>query len=191
MGLMASGQALTLIDSTTYNGSFEAGVLSPWSGGSVVQDPLTAVDGEWYGEAVAIVNRASLFLFFTAPDPVGMDFVLSFYAKTGAVGFDALSPYLMARGDDGEFIYAEATWVSGGALSDTWTAYTFTFRFDEAWDVEQTMSVGVNFSEGQVGSIGFLDAVALTQVPEPASAVGLAAGAALLYCTLKRKRRHG
>jgi hypothetical protein len=160
-----------IVDLTTRNGGFESGSLSPWSGGSTVFDPAGAASGSWYAKTTATVNRASLFLFFPSVTTDYAEFTLSFSARTDTVGFLTASGYLYARRSDSSFVNAVVIDSSTNALSDGWQQYTRTFRFEELWDTSQNMSVGVNFNGGSAGVSGYLDNVALAQIPEPTTTV--------------------
>lgn len=188
--LLSYCRATTIIDTNNLNGSFESGTLSPWSGGSAVHDTVSAPDGEWYAQTVASVNRASLYVFFTDTDTSRKDFTLSFHARAVNSEFDILDPYLFGRTESNGFIYGSVISSSGAPLTDGWNSYEYTFRFSSAWDISKNMSMGFDFKNGQAGSVGLIDDVVLTQIPEPGNTAILIAAASLFYFIHRRKTRN-
>jgi hypothetical protein len=186
--------AYVIVDSNNFNGSFESGSIAPWSGGSVVNDAHFSVDGEWYAQTVALGDRGSIFLHFPAVSPDQLDFTLTFYVRTAEMGFSKAWGYLFARREDNSIFNASAIEsIISSVRVEEWTHFHYQFRFHEPWDSSRTMSVGVSFDGGAPGSIGFVDAVTLTQIPEPNSFALFLAGAvgACIAIRIRSRTRHG
>jgi len=165
---IGSVSAMPVISPSLLNGSFEDGALSPWSGGLVSENSSFALEGAWFAETEATVNRSSLFIFFDSVPNDITEFSLSFYARASTGGFSDVSASLSGRKEDNSFLYADVTTSSGNTLSTSeWMEYTYEFNFLEVWDTTKQMGLSIDFSGGNPGDLGYLDSVTLTQVPEP------------------------
>ena len=191
---IGSVSAMPVISSSLLNGSFEDGVLSPWSGGLVTENSDFAFEGSWFAETEATANRSSLFIFFdSAPNEI-TEFSLSFHSQASPSGFSVVSASLSGRKEDNSFLYADVITSSGSTLSTSgWTEYTYEFSFAEAWDTTKSMGLSIDFSGGTPGALGYLDSVTLTQVPEPSRytlILSIMAVAAVLQRRVRSRRSY-
>lgn len=171
----ALGQGTLLIGPSTLNGSFEAGVASPWLDIEVAQDPTFASHGAWFGilqSATSPTARDVCFQFLSANRNSGLTFIATFDARNGTVGFDSVYAYLFARNADGTFVYPTATPVASPLLSSSaWGSYVTEFHLPGTWDGVGNISLGMQFTKTGAGGgatySGYLDNITLRQVPEP------------------------
>jgi len=191
--------AVTLIDASQRNGSFETGLATPWSGVDVVQDSTFAAQGSWYASlhsATSPTARQLAFQFFNAHKSDGLTFTATFYARNSAIGFDTVSVDFFGRNVNGTFAYAVATPVLAPALvSSEWREYQTVFQLAPTWDGIGDISLQIQLTKtGAVSGTtytGFLDAITLAQVPEPAAValLGLAGGGYIAGRSLRSRKR--
>jgi hypothetical protein len=173
--------AVTLIGPNTLNGSFESGNAFPWQGGvQVVNDPIFATDGSYYATLQASglssgAARQIAFQFLPANRSDGATFSVSFDARIGTTGFDMLSVDFFARNTDGTLIGSvETPAIFSGLSSSAWQTFQTQFHMPETWDGGGTISLQLLFSRSGTTSgtvyTGYLDNIALQQIPEPSTA---------------------
>ncbi|MCO5051010.1 MAG: PEP-CTERM sorting domain-containing protein [Verrucomicrobiae bacterium] len=188
----AFGQG-TLIGPSIRNGSFEDGVITPWSGNNLTaaQDSSFASHGSWYAVVSSLVSTAQNL----TPDPTdGLTFLLTFDARMGVPGFDSVSTRMDARTPEGASLSASITPIAVPPLSaSAWQSYQYQLEMPGAWD-----SAGIFFSIafsksqplGGVTHFAYLDNVVLQQIPEPSSLALVLCGGAL-WLTARERRRNG
>jgi hypothetical protein len=186
----------------TRNGSFEAGLLSPWTqspGSSVAQDSNFAAHGEWFaalsqaggGQIARIGIQQSLI----ANRDDGLSFLVAFAARNGPAGFDGIRVFFTAQnGDQTTFFPTNVFLTSPPLNTSTWQNYQSGFRLPETWDGGGNIFLGLQFEKSGtvVGTEyrGYLDNIVLQQIPEPTSVTLLALGGAILARHWRRQRRY-
>jgi len=196
------GSAAILIDSTTRNGSFESGSISPWASGIAVEDPTFASAGSWYGvfqNANSPTARSLAFQGFAiGPENAGSTFKTSFDARTSASGaFDNVDAYLFGSQADGTTVSSEVVHILN-LPSTSWINYQTDLHLPPTWDGTGQLSLQLLFHTSRavpgVTYVGYLDNVVLEQVPEPSAtmmlclAVGICGWKCWDYGFARRKR---
>lgn len=168
-----------LIDSTTLNGSFESGTVSPWSGDiRAERDDGFPSHGNWFGIVrngpitPLGMTRGSGYQFFGANPAAGRTFVATFDARDAINGFDSLSVDFFATRIDGTIVGAtEVPLVFPPLSSSAWQTYQVQYQLPETWTGDGQVSLQFLFSrEGAVSGstyVGYLDNIRFEQVPEP------------------------
>jgi len=186
---MPSFAAVSLIDATTRNGSFEDGVIAPWLSGGVARDPSFATDGSWYGvfqDANVGTAREIAFQFLPANKNAGLTFNTAFDARTSPTGaFDALSVQFFGRNQDGSIVNTIEPPLDFAGLSGSgWNTFQTQFHLPNTWDGLGDVSLQILFHKSGALSgvtyVGYLDNVQLQQGPEPSTAIELISAGALL-----------
>jgi hypothetical protein len=190
----------TLIGPTIRNGSLEDGVMFPWRGtdASVSHGPGFANHGEWFATvsttASGQILRPTLWQLIPTDRSRGVQFLLSFDARNGTMGFDAVQASLAGFNGDGTGISSSTTPIfTPPLLNSMWQSYQVEFLLPEAWDGGGEILLHLTFwKEGAIVGItyrGYLDNIILEQIPEPSTLALLAAGGALLLLRLRQARR--
>jgi hypothetical protein len=188
-----------LVGPSTRNGSFEDGVLSPWSAAvndaSVLNDSSFASDGDWCARlseaATSSSVRPSIFLTLNANRTDGLDFLLTLDARNGATAFSGLRVFFAAQNSDTSYAFATNSFLT--PISDEWQAFALDFRLPEAWDGGGNLYLGLQY-ENQSAVVGltysgYLDNVLLQQIPEPSELALFSLGGGLLFAAWLRKRK--
>lgn len=186
----------TLIGPSLRNGSFEDGVVAPWGGVQVINDPFFASDGIWNAVLQDNANgqtaRAVCFQHLEATPDSGHTLILRFDARNGVIGFDTISDFINAWNEDGTPMSVIRTPVSSSPIGNSgWIRHETMFQLPEIWDGGGDFLVGIQFTklESSIGTVytGYLDNVILTQIPEPSAAVLLLCGSLLLAGFARRR----
>jgi hypothetical protein len=151
-------------------------MLSPWGGiDGVSHDAGFASDGEWFATVQSSLRTSS---WQNIPVDLlqGREFVVSFDARAGAPEFASVSVYINARNADGTYpgVHPAVTTVSSPPLSsETWNSYETHFLFPDDlsdWDGSNIrLGLGFGGGDGMATYAGYLDNIALQQIPEPSS----------------------
>lgn len=182
ISVLAQG-AITLIGPSIRNGSFEDGVLSPWYGNGigVQNDSAFAAHGSWYAAFNDPLLSPLAIQQIPANPSDGLDFVLTFDARTGTPGLNTLSVQLNTRAA-GDPLNAIVTPVASPPASLTeWRSYEMRLRFSGGgWTLP--LGLGISFTgAADEPRIAYLDNVILQQVPEPASLALFCSGGFLFW----------
>jgi large exoprotein involved in heme utilization and adhesion len=194
-------QGTFLIGPSIRNGSFEDGVLLPWTtpGGNAntVQDFNFASHGEWYAvvseTAAGSIVRPSIFLRLNADRSDGLTFSLTLDARNGMFAFEGIRVFFVARNSDASYAFTENLFFS---LPPTqWQDIQAQFQLPDAWDGGGNITLGLQFENYSASTgttyAGYLDNIVLQQIPEPSVVSLLLAGAgALIYArhrTIKKR----
>ncbi len=192
---------LTLIGPSIRNGSFEDGILSPWTvpagNAAVVEDSSSSAEGEWFavvfdtGGAGASIVRPSLFQRPLADASNGTTFSLSFEARNGVAAFEGIRVFFAALNTDQTVVFTTSAFYT--LPLSGWGNYQAEYLVPSAWG-GGPVSLGFQFENynavAGTGYRGYLDNVVLQQIPEPgALALGLCGGA--LWLAARGWRRTG
>jgi hypothetical protein len=203
VSLCAQG-TITLIGPSIRNGSFEDGILSPWTvsgdNAGVVQDSGFAAEGEWFAfvsdRARGSIVRPSLFQRPPAASANGTAFSLSFAARNGVAAFEGIRVFFAALNIDQTVVFTTNAFYM--LPPSGWGNYQAEYLVPSAWG-GGLVSLGFQFeSYNAVAGTsyrGYLDNIVLQQIPEPSSLVLYLCGGALWLgarvwrrtgCALKR-----
>ena len=185
-----------VIDSSTRNGSFEEGVLSPWNSGHdvrVLHDPAFASVGDYHATFQSSLIRPVLAVQNLPANPSqGLEFFLSFDARIGTPSLDMVEVRMSARTPEGTSLSAIVTPTLDPALSsEIWQGFEYELEMPAAWNaagITFSISFAKNTPLDGVPHFAYLDNVVLQQVPEP-SAWPLIAGAVCAACLAFRRFR--
>jgi hypothetical protein len=167
---------LTLIGPTTRNGSFEDGILSPWttSAGSVsvIQNPSIATHGRWFADVSITAQdsmvQASIFMELAADPAEGRTFDVTFDARNETFPFAGIRVLFATLDKDAVVKFTTNRFFA--LPQQGWQTYRVQFQVPEVWD-NGSLSLGLRFEPrmGVPGRTyrGYLDNIVLQQIPEP------------------------
>jgi len=186
LGLVSSSYAQSvLIGPSTRNGSFEDGLLAPWTARfSVIQDASFASEGTWYASAqgafIPVVGGQTL----TADQNHGLRFLLSFDARIDTPGLDVVTPSMSARTPAGVPLRATVSTIATPPLSTSaWQRYEYQLQMPANWNnagIDFVISFSKNEPVNGITHIAYLDNVILQQIPEPSALLLAVCGGAFL-----------
>ena len=193
--LLAQG-TLTVIGPAIRNGSFEDGVLPPWTTAagtaSVIQDSSLATQGERLAvvsqTVVSSIARPSVFHRLGADPNNGMAFTLAFDARNGTSPFDGIRVFFAVLDSNNIVVFTTNRFFA--LPSSGWEIHQAEYQLATAWGRGQ-ISLGLQFEEfgAVVGTTytGYLDNIVPEQIPEPSSLALLGLGAGLVLAARQRR----
>jgi hypothetical protein len=177
---------LVLIDDSTRNGGFEAGIAAPWGGVSVMQDASFAHEGEWYGEVSG--TRGDVFQFIPISNTDGHDFLFSFWSRVPEV--DAFSGLSISFTESGFSQTAAVTPINEPSLSSQeWRFFSYSLETPFNWNDSGNSKISILFPNSPGTRFAYLDQVTFVQIPEPSAAVLLFALMALASVFSRRREK--
>jgi len=185
-----------LVGDSTYNGNFETGLITPWTGSGfstgTTNPKVIAYDGNYFGTFFAAGNGGTISCTASISLPIslseGNTINVNFQAVTveSQYALDTLTIRLL---DGSSIVYLPLS--ISGTLSTNWGKQDYSFilpsSFNDSSNSTLQITMGRATSVSSTKYASYIDAAFVTQtVPEPSSFPFFAIGSGLLALTLRK-----